>query len=248
MNPHWPKVQQWQRDDSMQEQLGLLWSLVSGLLGNSAEGPKYESLLGSNLPVEEIVTSPKSLLADERPAPRPEEPVQIAPQTIDEQPLKIKDDEMYMANAGVNPQIEGLARIIISEAEGESLAGKQAVANVIMNRVKSKKYGFKGVDDILKTISRGHSSTKKGEFESYKNERYNNAPNSEKWNDAVRIATAAHAGRLRDITGGSLFFRNPDIRDAKRKSGQTWFDTKIAQGVLKPYNTIGGHQFYRQVK
>ena len=61
MNPHWPKVQQWQRDDSMQERAGLLWSLITGLLGNSAPGPKYESLLGSNLPVEEIVTSPSLL-------------------------------------------------------------------------------------------------------------------------------------------------------------------------------------------
>ena len=204
------------------------------------EDLRYESLLPNDLPVEEMVTSPKSLLAEQP---------KLDPQY--DRMSKDKENpssEMYMANAGVNPQIEGLARIIISEAEGESLAGKQAVANVIMNRVNSKKYGFKGDDDILKTISRGHSSTKKGEFESYKNERYKNAPNSEKWNDAVRIATAAHAGRLRDITGGSLFFRNPDIRDAERKSGQTWFDTKIAQGVLKPYSTIGNHEFYRQVK
>ena len=58
MNPHWPKVQQWQRDDSM-----LLVDMINSLLGNPVERPKYESLLADNLPVEEIVTSPKSLLA-----------------------------------------------------------------------------------------------------------------------------------------------------------------------------------------
>ena len=71
MKPHWPKVQQWQRDDSM-----LLVDMINSLLGNPVERPKYESLLSDNLPVEEIVTSPKSpksLLADDRLAPRPKE-------------------------------------------------------------------------------------------------------------------------------------------------------------------------------
>jgi len=74
VNPHWPKVQQWQRDDSM-----LLVDMINSLLGNPVERPKYESLLADNLPVEEIVTSPKSpksLLADDRDsrlAPRPKE-------------------------------------------------------------------------------------------------------------------------------------------------------------------------------
>ncbi len=51
MKPHWPKVQQWQRDDSM-----LLADMIDSLLGNPVERPKYESLL-----------------ADDRPAPRPKE-------------------------------------------------------------------------------------------------------------------------------------------------------------------------------
>ena len=44
----------------MQEQSSFLWSLISGLLGTPAQESKYESLLGNSLPVEEIVTSPKS--------------------------------------------------------------------------------------------------------------------------------------------------------------------------------------------
>ena len=81
MKPHWPKVQKWQGGDSM-----LLVDMINSLLGNPVERPKYESLLADNLPVEEIVTSPKSpksLLADDRDsrlAPRPKEkPVQLAP-------------------------------------------------------------------------------------------------------------------------------------------------------------------------
>ena len=58
VKPHWPKVQQWQRDDSM-----LLADMIDSLLGNPVERPKYESLL-----------------ADDRLAPRPKEkPVQLAP-------------------------------------------------------------------------------------------------------------------------------------------------------------------------
>ena len=41
----------------------LLVDMINSLLGNPVERPKYESLLADNLPVEEIVTSPKSLLA-----------------------------------------------------------------------------------------------------------------------------------------------------------------------------------------
>lgn len=47
----------------------LLVDMINSLLGNPVERPKYESLLADNLPVEEIVTSPKSpksLLADDR--------------------------------------------------------------------------------------------------------------------------------------------------------------------------------------
>ena len=43
MKPHWPKVQQWQRDDSM-----LLADMIDSLLGNPVERPKYESLLADD--------------------------------------------------------------------------------------------------------------------------------------------------------------------------------------------------------
>jgi len=210
----------------------LLVDIINSLLGNPVERPKYESLLADNLPVEEIVTSPKNLLADDRLAPRPKEkPIQLAPRPK-EKPI----------TDSINTQVDGLARLLISEADGESLAGKQAVANVVMNRVNTNKYGFKNTDDVLKSIS------KPGEFESYNNKAYKNASKSKNWNDAVKIATAAYQGRLKDITGGSLYFRNPTIRDAKRKEGQDWFDRRISKGVLVPYSTIGNHEFYRQTK
>ena len=68
--------------------------------------------------------------------------------------------------------VDALARIIISESDGEPLRGKQAVANVIMNRVKSKRYGFKDNDSVLKAIS------DRGQFESYGNDMYKEANKS----------------------------------------------------------------------
>lgn len=159
----------------------------------------------------------------------------------DDQP-QVSYDKLAPRPQELHPQIDGLARLLISEADGESLAGKQAVANVVINRVNTNRYGFKNTDDILKSIS------KPGEFESYNNKAYKNASKSKNWDDAVKIATAAYQGRLKDITGGSLYFRNPNIRDAKRKEGQDWFDRRINKGVLVPYSTIGNHEFYRQVK
>ena len=61
----------------------LLLDMFSSLLGNPVEKPKYESLLADDLPVEEIVTSPKSLLANNKLAPRPKEnPSESVPQYI----------------------------------------------------------------------------------------------------------------------------------------------------------------------
>ena len=73
MNPHWPKVQQWQRDDSMLDGIvGLLQqsfpettrglrSLLGGpqsLLADDRLAPRPPA---NNLPVEEIVTSPRAM-------------------------------------------------------------------------------------------------------------------------------------------------------------------------------------------
>jgi len=55
VNPHWPKVQQWQRDDSMLD--GIL-GLLQQSFPETTRG--LRSLLADNLPVEKIVTSPKS--------------------------------------------------------------------------------------------------------------------------------------------------------------------------------------------
>lgn len=74
MKPHWPKVQQWQRDDSM-----LLADMIDSLLGNPVERPKYESLL-----------------ADDRLAPRlKEKPSEPVPQYITK---TLKKEGGYQSN------------------------------------------------------------------------------------------------------------------------------------------------------
>jgi spore germination cell wall hydrolase CwlJ-like protein len=140
--------------------------------------------------------------------------------------------------------VDMLARIIIAEAGGEPTQGKVGVANVIMNRLNSKRYGF-GKHDTLKKVI-----TAENQFEGYNTDRYKKAHlKSDNWEMALNMARRALSGNLQDVTGGSLFFRNPHLRNTKaRKSGQKWFDDKIKEGILENSVTIGKHSFLTQEK
>lgn len=127
-----------------------------------------------------------------------------------------------------NNEIDLLARTIWGEARGEGQTGMQAVANVIMNRVKNGGWWGATVQDVV---------LKKYQFSTW-NE---GDPNREKalsvtiadpnfWT-AKKIAALAYNGRLDDITGGATNYHARSVLP-------TW-SMKMTKTA-----TIGNHIFY----
>lgn len=85
-----------------------------------------------------------------------------------------------------------LALVVYKEARSEPEIAKQAVATVVLNRVKHK--------DFPKTVC--EVVNEPGQF------RYRSKAIKEHkaWEDALRVARDALGGRIRDPTRGSLYF------------------------------------------
>lgn len=113
-----------------------------------------------------------------------------------------------------------LSRIINAESESESLGGKIAVGNVILNRVKSPDFP----DSIYGVI---FDSRWGGQFQPAKNGTINNTPTAE----SVLAAKLCLDGA--SVAGSSLFFLNPAI------STSFWMMENKSHVA-----TVGNHQFY----
>lgn len=128
--------------------------------------------------------------------------------------------------------IDNLARTIWGEARGSGREGMQAVANVVMNRVRAGKW-FSGTVSTVVRMAYQFSVWNKED------------PNREKmlaadettpgFLDAVEIAARAMRGDLPDLTGGATHYHAVTIQPPAWTHGAT----KTA--------TIGGHVFYKGV-
>jgi len=113
-----------------------------------------------------------------------------------------------------------LARIVHAEAQGESYAGKLAVANCVLNRVRSREYP--------NTIYEVIFDKKHGvQYQPTINGAIYNSPSSE----AMKAAKSAVNGN--NNVGKSMFFFNP------KKSTSNWISKNRTY-----YTTIGNHKFY----
>ena len=112
-------------------------------------------------------------------------------------------------------EVTCLATVIYHEANAESEKGQIAVAHVIMNRVKSKKFP----NSVCSVISH------KGQFSWYYKTKH-------KYNDkTIAIAKKVLSNRVHDLTNGASFFH----------SGKNPHWTK----KMKLTTKIGGHKFYK---
>ena len=140
-----------------------------------------------------------------------------------------------------------LTRLILGEAGTESLKGKIAVANVVMNRLnhpKSYLNTVEGNKSITSVITKSGTNSKGQmvyQFESYGNDNMFNKdfvdPESEAFKEANFIAKKAISGELPDITGGSTHFLNPDVTIEREGKLPDWYYN------LEKKVTIGGHEF-----
>lgn len=122
---------------------------------------------------------------------------------------------MFSVQNVIAKDVKCLATAIYHEANSESEKGQIAVANVIMNRVKSKKFP----NSVCSVVSQ------KNQFSWYGKTKH-------KYNDkTVDIAEKVLSNRVHDVTNGALFFH----------SGKNPHWTRKMKFVTK----IGGHKFYK---
>lgn len=118
----------------------------------------------------------------------------------------------------VSQDCKAVAQAVYFEARGEGKQGMHAVANVIMNRTKTKGISPKAVVNQPNQFS-------------YHRTRKNVSMNEEKHRKmAHEIAKQAIDGKLKDITGGATYFRTV--------SSGSW------KGLKKTVK-IGSHHFFK---
>ena len=112
-----------------------------------------------------------------------------------------------------------LARTIFGEARGEGLEGMEAVALVVLNRVKAKKW-FTGyvVINGQKIPNVAETCLKKAQFSCWNK----NDPNYEilqninannmLFKQCIMVARRALSGQLTDFTNGALYYHTKQIK------------------------------------
>ena len=133
--------------------------------------------------------------------------------------------------------IEGLARTIYGEARGEPVRGKEAVAAVVVNRVRRARLrnGYWWGHDIKSVCQ------KPWQFSCWNEDDLNlekittvTAANSV-FKTCLRVARRALAGTLKDPTGGATHYHALGIEPPWARSQE-------------PSATIGRHKFYANIE
>lgn len=116
-----------------------------------------------------------------------------------------------------------MATAIYSEARGETMQGKIAVAFGIKNRIASKDFP----DSICAVI---YQTEPVEQFPDITKARPDYL--SQQWKDSVEVAALVMAGYITDPTQGARFWYNP-----KKAEKPTWARTRVLA-------VIGNHTFY----
>lgn len=119
-----------------------------------------------------------------------------------------------------------LMRIVEAEATGEDMKGKMLVANVVLNRVKNKRFP----DTIEAVVFQKNGSVY--QFSPIKDGRYYKVDISEETKKAVNRVLNGE-----DESKGALYFMS---RSRAKASSVTWFDRSLTK-VFK----YGTHEFYK---
>ena len=121
-----------------------------------------------------------------------------------------------------------LARTIWGEARGEGVHGMQAVANVIMNRVKRGGWWGATIEDVCKKPAQFSCwNTSDPNYQKIKSI----TTDDTQFKQALNIARLAITGNLTDITGEATHYHSVAVKPA-------WADKLILT------TRIGDHLFY----
>ena len=120
-----------------------------------------------------------------------------------------------------------LARTIYWEAKSEGVAGMEAIANVVMNRL-----GHEGFPDTICGVVRQGHERGACQFSWWCDGRSDNAKESDSYVTAKEVARKALNRQLPDRTGGALYFHH-------RKVTPQWSAKYIRTA------SVGEHLFYK---
>jgi spore germination cell wall hydrolase CwlJ-like protein len=136
----------------------------------------------------------------------------------------------------INDQVDIMARTMWGEARNEGYKGMQAVANVIMNRVASKRW-----PDTPKAVA-----LQRLQFSAWNSNDPNRAlmekvtTQDSRFKMAVDIAYKAYTGQIRDVTNGADHYLNVAVtRQIRGGTLPSWVDFN------KKTADIGRHTFLR---
>ncbi|HEX8643462.1 MAG TPA: cell wall hydrolase [Allosphingosinicella sp.] len=121
--------------------------------------------------------------------------------------------------AAPDAELSCLAKVILYEAGSEPRAGQIAVAQVVMNRVRSPRFP----NSICSVIYQ------RGQFASI---RSFSPPRDGRWRRALALAREVRSGSAAPVVGNALYFHATRVRPAFARNHR-----RVAQ--------IGGHIFYR---
>lgn len=132
----------------------------------------------------------------------------------------------------IDPQGRDRAiRTIMGEVDpGDGDPGRAAVAAVILNRLRSGRFGDSVSDVVLQRNAFEPWSSRRRELEGY-------SPNSSTYKQAGRVFDAIANGEIDDPTGGATHFYSPAGQRALGRQPPDW-------GRGQPMVRIGGHDFY----
>lgn len=122
--------------------------------------------------------------------------------------------------AALDRQGRCLAKAVYWEAKGEPLSGQLAVAQVILNRVESGRFGR----DICSVV------TARGQFSFVRGGQIPEAPHRAQWATARAVAQLALDGGWTEVVGDATHFHATRVNPG-------WRMTRVA--------AIGNHIFYR---
>ena len=133
------------------------------------------------------------------------------------------------------PQLYCLAKNIYFEARGDSLAGRYAVADVVLNRVKDRRYP-ESICEVVhqgQTDLNGNMKKNRCQFSWYCDGKADNTPNAEMWRQSQAIAyQIVILSTMRGITEGATHYH------------ATYVNPSWNRG-MDDIGRIGAHLFFR---
>ena len=136
-------------------------------------------------------------------------------------PLNTPTSETSSRTAALDSELECMAKVVRHEAANQSRKGQRAVAEIIMNRVRSGRFA----DTVCGVVNQP------GQF--FDTASYNPSRNDKLWRTAVEVSEEVLGNDGENVTNGALFYH------ASYQSPTRFFRGR--QQVL----AMGDHIFYR---